>query len=190
MYDTIREYINLKVSALNTGLTNELIESDSFIELEEKPSNELIYTYNIKFSEYERTDGIEYSEYPVMVEIELSFGLFKKGITEYENIIDDYVQPLAKLLSVENSTGANIVYQSGNIALIDINKLSIEGLNEIVLNNYLQPKIKFEIKVIDQDTVPVATVGVPVLTTPADLATVTTGNTPFQWADVTDADNY
>lgn len=191
MYDLVREYINLKVAALNTGVTNPLVENDIFLEMEEMPANKKTYTYAVKFDSYDRKDDNETDAiYPVNVTIELNFGLFKKGLTEYENIIDDYVQPLAKLLSVSNSTGANIAYVSGNIALIDINKMSIEGLNDIVENSYLQPKIKFEITVIDQDTVPVVTVGVPVLSTPADLATVTTGNTPFQWGDVTDADNY
>ncbi len=147
MYEITQAYVNAKITYLNTVVGTNLTESDKFIELETKPANELNYFYTTKIEGFVREE-VEYGiMYTADVVIELSF-LAPKSIEVYENIVDDYVWALSKLFRVGDTNGAKISYTSGSTTIADLSNLKVEDLNVFTETGHFQPKIKFQLQII------------------------------------------
>jgi hypothetical protein len=141
MFDFIREFIDTQITELNTGFSTDeekLSEITVTFDMDKLPANQMHRYYNIRFNTLAKSD-VEYNTYPVEALITFTFGLYKKDITEYEEIIDTYIYPLMALLD-------KAAYDSG-IAMNGVKEMNVTALNEIVKLNYLQPVLSFKTEV-------------------------------------------
>lgn len=181
MIDIIRTYCNLKITALNSSLTNDLTETTVNLDIDNLPANQLNTYYQIRLDSYKLEDAKESRVlYSANVTVKFTFGLYNKDVTHYATIVDDYVHSLMRMFKANNTGGTRLPYTSNGVVIAKIEELEASGLNEYV-GNYLQPEIKFKALVQDNNSVTVTAPSAPTLTSPSNGSTSGTLDQAFNW---------
>ena len=187
MIDIIRTYCNLKITALNSSLTNDLNEATVYVNFEDLSDNQRNNFYQIRLDSYKLEDAKESKTlYSANVSIRFSFGLHNKDVAHYVTVVDDYIHSLMRMFKANNSGGARLPYASSGVIIAKIEELEASGLKEVT-DNYLQPEIKFKALVQDNNSVTVTAPSAPTLTSPSNGSTSGTLDQSFNWTGTADS---
>lgn len=135
MYSEIKEYIEPVLSGLK--------EVDSGFDVDMLPVNQMNDYYFIKFESIEDEEAESYSIDTIAVSIELWFLLAnKKDI--YADVVDkvNVIKKSLKELTFDNTNEATL-------QIINIQNLKVQGLNNIIKNNWLKCSIDFGLRIFD-----------------------------------------
>jgi hypothetical protein len=140
-YQHIRTFLDAKITTFNGTTSSDIAETTASLDLDKLPANQMHRYYTIRIKDYQLVDDESGKLFEVNVSINFTFGLYKKDSDEYENVIDDYIQPIVKLIK-----GG---YKTTNFAVLDVLNMNVTGLEDVVKGNYLQPSINFQLRIVD-----------------------------------------
>lgn len=188
MYNIIRTFCISKITALNTSLTNDLTETTASLDLEKLPANQLNNYYQIRLKDGYKMDDDTESQilYSADVNIKFTFGLYKKDVSEYSAIIDDYIHSLVRIFRSRNTSGNRLPYTSSGVIISKIKEIEVSGLYDIVNGNYLQPELTFKLLILDNNTVNLTPPSVPTLGNPTNGYTNGLLDQSFNWSGTAD----
>lgn len=149
IYNTITEWLAGKISEFNNSLpeVEKLKKTDVNLDAGFLPSNMLDRRYLLKLSSISE-DANETHSFTAGVNLEFHFTIFKRPLEYYEEIIDKYLFPLAKLL--EDDTISGLEYESNGIMLSNIRELEITGLDKTDKGGkFILPSIRFKLEFLN-----------------------------------------
>ena len=135
MYKEIVEYIKPTLTGLK--------EIDAGFDVDLLPANQMDNYYFIKIDSIEDEEAESYSIDTVSVEIELWFLLSNKK-DNYEKSIDkaNTIKKAVKELTSDNTNETTL-------QIINTQNVKIQGLNNIIKNNWLKCTVNFDIRIFD-----------------------------------------
>jgi len=189
LFSIIRTFCNSKITALNTSLTNDLTETTASLDLEKLPANQLNNYYQIRLKDgYKMEDDTESQIlYSADVNIKFTFGLYKKDVSEYSAIVDDYMHSLVRIFRSRNTSGNRLPYTSSGVIISKIKEIEVSGLYDIVNGNYLQPELTFKLLILDNNSVSLTPPSAPTLTAPTDAYASGLLDQSFNWTGTADS---